>query len=154
VGVNLPTNIAFGLLADFLVSTEKALKEKNISANLRFAHAETIIPFASLMQLPGCSTQTNHLNQVEKIWKNYEVAPMAANIQWILYTNSKNTDYLIKVLYNEQEIKLPLESFFKVYYKWEDVKAFYFNVIQHLQLERYEGESLEEMVKNYTVALN
>ena len=43
---------------------------------------------------------------------------MATNIQWILY---KNTDgkILVKVLFNEQEIKLPIDSEYAPYYDWE-----------------------------------
>ena len=43
---------------------------------------------------------------------------MATNIQWILY---KNTDgkILVKVLFNEQETKLPIDSEYAPYYDWK-----------------------------------
>lgn len=151
IGQNLPTNIAFALLADFLITTEQAIKSGNTSANLRFAHAETIIPFASILKLPGYWVQTDDLGKVAYIWQDYEVAPMAANIQWILYKNKESNDYLIKVLYNEQETILPLESDYKPYYKWDDVKKFYLQVLDELNLDINKGESLVQLVKDYKV---
>ena len=64
INVNLPTNIAFGLLKDFLISSNKAILEEDISANLRFTHAKTIIPFASLLGLKDYSYQTNNIKTV------------------------------------------------------------------------------------------
>lgn len=149
IGEDLPTNISFALLADFLETTEAALTQENISANLRFAHAETIIPFASLLKLGCCSKKTDDVSQVPCIWKDNEVAPMAANIQWIFYKHEETGDILIKMLYNEKEIELPLVSPIKPYYKWEDVKAFYTKVLQDLNINW--DENIVELVKDYKV---
>ena len=48
----------------------------------------------------------------------FKYNPMATNIQWILY---KNTDgkILVKVLFNEQETKLPIDSEYAPYYDWK-----------------------------------
>lgn len=147
LGEDLPTNIAFALLADFLVTTEVALAHGDISAHLRFAHAETIIPFASLLRLGCCSRKTDNVSQVASIWKDEEVAPMAANMQWILYKNEATEDILLKMLYNEKEIELPLVSPMKPYYRWEAVKALYVKVLQDLNINW--DENIVEAVKNY-----
>ena len=137
VGQNLPTDISFALLEDFLSTTEKAIKDQSIAANLRFAHAETVVPFASLLKIDFASKQTDDLNSVENIWKDYEISPMGANIQWIFYKNDKN-DILVKMLYNEKEISFPLDSDIKPYYKWEEVKKYYESVIDGLKIKKYD----------------
>lgn len=147
IGQDLPTNIAFALLADFLFTTDNGIRTNQVSANLRFAHAETIIPFASILKLNCCSVQTNNLSKVDCIWQDYNVAPMAANIQWIVYR--RENSYLIKMLYNEKEIDFPIDSAIKPYYKWEDIKEFYFSELRNLNLNV--NESIVELVKNYQV---
>lgn len=147
VGENLPTDIAYPLLADFLITAHAALDKEDRSADLRFAHAETIIPFASLMGIQDASIQTNELGYVPCIWKDYEVAPMAANIQWVFYKKRGGQEVLIKVLYNEHEVFLPLASPIAPYYKWEDVSAYYIQKLQALQIPW--EEPLLEQVKNF-----
>ena len=50
---------------------------------------------------------------------------MAANIQFIFYRSKKNADILVKVMLNEREVSLPIKSEQSPYYKWEDVKKYY-----------------------------
>lgn len=137
VGQNLPMDISFALLENFLSTSENAIKNENIAANLRFAHAETVIPFASLLKIDFASKQTNDLNNVENIWKDYKVSPMGVNIQWVFYKNEKN-DVLVKMLYNEKEINFPIESNMKPYYKWDDIKKYYEKVINDLKIKKYD----------------
>ncbi|MDX8336168.1 histidine phosphatase family protein [Candidatus Cetobacterium colombiensis] len=146
LGEKLPTDISFALLEDFISTSENAIKNRNIAANLRFAHAETIIPFASLLKIDFASKQTKNLKDVENIWKDYEVSPMGANIQWIFYKNEKN-EILVKMLYNEKEIEFPINSNLKPYYKWNDVKNYYENIIKNLKIKRY--DTIVEEVKNF-----
>ena len=42
-----------------------------------------------LLKIDSVSKQTNDLNNVENIWKDYEVSSMGVNIQWIFYKNEK-----------------------------------------------------------------
>ncbi|MBS5316879.1 MAG: hypothetical protein KHY44_10845 [Clostridiales bacterium] len=148
-GEDLPTNIAFALLEDFLKTSEQALQTGNVSADLRFAHAETLIPFASLLKLCCCSKQTDHISKVAKIWCDSQVAPMAGNIQWIFYKSSHQGTILVKMLYNEEVMTLPIRPYCKPYYLWEDVKAFYWYVISKLHIPQV--GSITEQVKYYTV---
>ncbi|WP_046729859.1 histidine-type phosphatase [Streptomyces humi] len=75
-----------------------------LGAELRFTHAEEIIPLAALMRLPGSgraaapgSTYTYRNNP----WRGAEVASLASNIQWDVFR--KGDDYLVRMLYNEKE---------------------------------------------------
>lgn len=74
-------------------------------AKLRFAHAETIIPFAAMLGIPGMSeplppaTLYTYQNSA---WRGAAVAPMAANIQWDVYRNGAGA-VALRMLYNERE---------------------------------------------------
>lgn len=75
-------------------------------AKLRFAHAETLIPLAALMQLEGSrqSAQPGVLmSQANNEWRGGLVSPYAANIQWDVYRNDAGR-VLVKMLYNEKEL--------------------------------------------------
>lgn len=150
VGEDLPTHIAFALLRDFLETSEVALKTGEVSADLRFAHAETLIPFASLLKLACCSKQTNDLNLVADIWQDNCIAPMAGNIQWIFYKREDSKPILVKLLYNEVAMPFPIPSEYGPYYKWEDVKAFYWQIINSLDIPKV--DSVIEQVKYYDVS--
>ena len=133
VNNELSIKISFPLLIDFLETTNNAIVEGNVSADFRFAHAETIIPFAALLGIDIASSQTLDLDLLIELWKDYEIAPMAANIQWIVY-NNKEDEYIIKMLLNEKEVTFPIESDIEPYYKWDDVANYYQNVIDSLKL--------------------
>lgn len=51
---------------------------------LRFAHAETLMPLLSLLRLPGCHYLSDDMNSVAEHWADYDVVPMAANLQMVL----------------------------------------------------------------------
>lgn len=146
INVNLPTNIAFGLLKDFLISSNKAILEEDVSANLRFAHAETIIPFASLLGLKDYSYQTNNMKTVPSFWQDTYISPMAANIQWIFY-KSQGKPILVKMLYNEKEAYFPMRAAIGPYFYWNDIKNYYVNVIKSLNIPQF--HSLINQVKYF-----
>lgn len=148
VGQCLPTHIAFPLLMDFLRTSETAIREREWSAYLRFAHAETIIPFSSMMRLLGFFNQTNCMSHVATLWQDYWVAPMAANMQWIFYAHPEEERVLVKMLYNETEVRLPIRSVCGPYYDWRAVRMFYIKQLQALKLDWQ--KDLVEMVEDYT----
>ncbi|SHO54574.1 histidine-type phosphatase [Vibrio quintilis] len=95
------------VLEDDFFNQVKAVRSRTnqYAAKLRFAHAETIIPFAAQMQLKG-STQSVSLSegyQPDNPWRGEWVSPYSANIQWDVYRD-KDGKLLVKMLYNEEEI--------------------------------------------------
>lgn len=112
-GNDLNYKISCPLLYDFFESFDLALANKQ-SADLRFAHAETLIPFISLLGLfkdekPIHSNMT--IEEIEKRhWRISKISPFAANIIAFLYEcndPNRNEKYLIKFFHNEKEIKIP-----------------------------------------------
>lgn len=121
VGQMLPVAIAWPLLSEFIHSVDEVIKGKSdIRANFRFAHAETVIPFVALMGIEGTDVQVSVPDSVSKYWKDYEIAPMAANVQWIFY-HDKAQEIWVKILLNEKEMTLPVSTSRFPYYRWEIV---------------------------------
>lgn len=96
-------HMAAPLLADFFSEADAIDHgQRPHLAKLRFAHAEIVIPMASLLglgqQLPRATTYSYQNSS----WRGEQIAPMAANIQWDLYQDASGRT-LIRMLYNERE---------------------------------------------------
>jgi hypothetical protein len=74
------------------------------------------------MQLEGCAPREADPARYAEAWQDFHVSPMAANVQLIFFRGKKG-DTLVKVLHNEEEVRLPLDAKTTPYYRWEDVKA-------------------------------
>lgn len=133
--LGIQVKIAVPLLADFLGTMQAAIDQKgNVDAVLRFTHAEAISPFASLLGIPEASVPAAGIYQYRKHWLAGGVIPLSANIQWVLYSDGK--EYLVKALLNEKEVSLPLATTRYPYYRWQDVRDHYRELIQRLEAEK------------------
>jgi len=98
--------MAQGLVDDFFQEADAiAAGDLTHAAKLRFAHAETVIPFASAMGLKNVLQQVplaQTYSYASNPWRGVDVSPMAANMQWDLYRN-KAGQVIVKMLYNEAE---------------------------------------------------
>jgi multiple inositol-polyphosphate phosphatase/2,3-bisphosphoglycerate 3-phosphatase len=91
-------------------------------AVLRFTHAEAISPFATLLGISEASVPASDIYDYSKHWRVGDIIPLSANVQWIVYSNGK--EYLIKVLLNEREVKLPLGGGVGAFYRWEELREY------------------------------
>lgn len=93
------------LLDDFFAQVEaKRDGTSTLGAELRFTHAEEIIPLAALMGLPGSTrpvTADRPYTRDGNPWRGASVAPLGGNIQWDVFR--KGGRYLVRMLYNEKE---------------------------------------------------
>eukprot|EP01087_Luapelamoeba_hula_P000485 TRINITY_DN10362_c0_g1_i2.p1 TRINITY_DN10362_c0_g1~~TRINITY_DN10362_c0_g1_i2.p1 ORF type:complete len:527 (+),score=79.62 TRINITY_DN10362_c0_g1_i2:20-1600(+) len=84
-------------------------------ANLRFGHAETVMPFIALLGIYKDKTPLKADSPADFIkdhlWRGTVLAPYASNIAWITYncTAATNdaTDYRVRMLVSEKEIPFP-----------------------------------------------
>lgn len=115
------------LLANILDTADTCIVKKENSATLRFGHESCLLPLACLLELDDCAYQTTDLSTLDETWRNYKIFPMAGNIQFVFFRKKGNDDILVKVLLNEHEMKLPVESELAPYYRWKDVETYYKN---------------------------
>ncbi len=105
------------------------LSENNVQ--LRFGHDTMVMPLVCLMNINGFKICTTDLESiVEKGWIDFRIFPMACNLQMIFYrSNLSDKDILVKVLFNENEAKLPVKTDMAPYYHWKDVRDHYLKVL-------------------------
>jgi multiple inositol-polyphosphate phosphatase/2,3-bisphosphoglycerate 3-phosphatase len=121
----LQVTIAAPLLANFITTTDDYIKSGTYSANLRFAHAETISPFAALLGIAGADKVSPDVNRFDAGWQAAQVIPLSANIQWVFYKKRGSRGMLVKILLNEKEAHITgIKNGFP-YYNWTDVRKLY-----------------------------
>ena len=110
------------LLRNFVEEADKAIISGTNSATLRFGHESVVLPLVCLMGLNGMDYDTSDLTTLADHWRSYEVFPMAANVQMIFYRKAGSDDVLVKILLNEHEATLPVNTDCAPYYHWQNVR--------------------------------
>ena len=112
------------LLDDFFTVIDDRLQDRGAhphAAVYRFAHAEEITPFASLLQLPGADEQAKpgelytHENNDFQV---STVAPLSSNIEWVVWGNGDT--HIVSVSHNEVPTTVGRDC-----QPYEDTKNFY-----------------------------
>lgn len=128
-GINangIQIKIAAPLLINFIKTTDEFIAGRKYNEQLRFAHAETIAPFATLLGITSADKVATDLTKLNQVWQAGNVAPLSSNIQWILYQQKDTRNCLVKVLLNEKEARITgLKTQNFPFYNWNDLKGFY-----------------------------
>ena len=124
------------LLNDMVEKADDAIARDIHGASLRYGHETCLLPLACLMEIDSVNYSCTDLNALDNLWQNYNIFPMACNIQLVFYRPCDKRllaeDVLVKVLFNEKEASLPLEPDAVAgfpYYRWSDVRARFLNKI-------------------------
>ena len=114
------------LLRDIIDKADEAIAKNQNGAALRFGHETCLLPLACLMELDNVNYSTDDYDNLHLYWQDYNIFPMACNIQMVFYRPiAGNGDILVKVLLNEHEATLPVETVDGPYCRWNDLKAYY-----------------------------
>ena len=127
---SVPADIASPLLCDIIESTDSVVARKGntlVSAKLRFGHAETLMPLLSLMRLNGCYYKTNYFDTVAKNWQDFNVVPMSANIQFVLF-KTKGGKFYLRIDRNEQPVAF-IPGSNEIYVPWEKAREYLSNCV-------------------------
>lgn len=124
-----------------IIETADTVKQKQ--ATLRFGHEVCVMPLACILELGTCGAQVENLDTLDHVWRNYNIFPMACNVQLAFYRPKKGKagDILVKALLNEREMTMPVPTDNYPYYKWADLRKYYLD-----KIARYEATDVE--VKN------
>ncbi|MCM1032360.1 MAG: histidine phosphatase family protein [Odoribacter sp.] len=121
---SVPADIASQLLQDIISTTDAYIDGTGgVVANFRFGHAETLMPLLSLMRLKGCYYMTNYFDTVGQHWCDFDVVPMAANLQIILFKAERSGHYYVRVDVNEVPVPLQPGSS-SLYTLWGDARDY------------------------------
>ncbi|HPN34007.1 MAG TPA: histidine phosphatase family protein [bacterium] len=113
------------LLRNILDCADSAITNGHLSADLRFGHDSYLSPLLALMGVNGLDARRPDPENIDKVWSDFKVTPMAANLQLIFYRNEKTGDVIVKILHCEKEAKIPVPTVMAPYYRWKDMKAYY-----------------------------
>lgn len=120
------------LLENILDSAKEAIEERSVAATLRFGHDGNVMPLTGLLHLEGCYAEETNPENFYKVWSDFKIVPMAANVQLIFFSKKGSDDILVKFMLNEKEVKIPLKSDIAPYYHRKDVEKFYRDYITKL----------------------
>lgn len=121
-----PADIAGPLLMELIKDFDNAVSDINAGRQftpvmLRFGHAETLMPLLALMRLPGCYYLTNYFDTVGLHWRDFDIVPMAANLQMVLLKSDKGRLYLMTML-NEEPVNI-LQNDPRTILPWGEARA-------------------------------
>jgi hypothetical protein len=116
------------LLRNIITVADTCLMSKNNNLTLRFGHEVDLLPLACLMKLHETVYEGTDGDEVAEHWRNYNIYPMAGNIQLVFYRKAGSPD-IVKIMLNEREQTIPLKSDIAPYYKWDDVKKYFCDII-------------------------
>ena len=122
-----------------IIETADTVRQKQ--ATLRFGHEVCVMPLACLLELGTCGAQVENLDTLDHVWRNYNIFPMACNVQLAFYRpkKGKSGDILVKALLNEREMSMPVPTDNYPYYKWSDLRKYYLD-----KIARYEATDVED----------
>lgn len=105
---SVPADIASYLLLDIIETTDRFIEGRDGATGvcLRFGHAETLMPLLSLMRLEGCYYLTNYFDSVAEHWQDFNVVPMAANLQIVVSKAEGSGHYYVNAYHNEKPVAL------------------------------------------------
>lgn len=121
---------ADNLLADFIAKADDALAGNGVTANLRFGHDTHLLRLLALMGIEGTRGQETRMDRFHELWRDYELSPMAANVQLEFYRDGEG-DAIVRVLLNENEAKLPIGEFSPGFYGWPSLREYLCNQLKN-----------------------
>ena len=132
------------LLRRIITEADSCIRQKKPGAQLRFGHETVMLPLACLLGINGFDFQTANLDELESNgWWAGLVFPMASNIQFVFYRkDSFDNDVVFKVLLNEQEATLPIETDIAPYYHWRDFRRYYLKKLSDYEKVRLQRHTL------------
>ena len=109
------------LLQDFLEKADAAVAGTGAAATLRFGHDSILIRLLSLLGVEGCTAEEPGTLHYWRAWRDWEVSPMAGNLQWVFFRNGRG-EVLVQFLLNENEVRIPALGDGPCY-PWAQVRA-------------------------------
>lgn len=116
-------SFAWRTLDDIVRKADEDLTTGNYAARLRFGHDIIVMGILKILEVEGYNHSVASFDDILKYWCSYDF-PMALNLQFIFYRNN-SSDILVRVMYNERDLELPLENCgTRFYYRWNDLKSY------------------------------
>ena len=91
--------------------------------DLNFGHDGTLMALMVNLQAGDWALETSEPAEVMDKWRSWDI-PMGTNLQFVFYRNAES-DVLVRVMLNETDVKLPLETVSVCFYDWNELYDYY-----------------------------
>lgn len=124
-----PQRYVSRLMNKIIVDADSAIASGGRRVDLRFGHDTNVMPLVSLFgftDIDYCPEATDPVFVFDR-WAAFDITPMGANTQIIFYKGksaARSRPVIVKIMHNEKEMRLPIESALAPYYEWEAVKQY------------------------------
>lgn len=122
------------LLKNFIETADTVIASKKNGVTLRYGHDTNLAPLAALMGINKLTYATTDWQKIADTYRTYRIIPMCGNIQLIFFRKPGNDDILVKILLNEREVTLPVDTDITPYYHWKDVCNYWEQIEKSIQL--------------------
>lgn len=115
------------LIDDIVKYADLAIEGKNSSsADLRFGHDYYLLGLLATTNFNEIRMDCDYkdVDKLAEEWRGHQFMTMASNMQFVFYRSKKSSDILVRILHNENDMTLPINSVEGPFYKWEDVKKY------------------------------
>lgn len=119
----LPQATAVATLTDIISRADSALEKGDVRADLRFGHDTNLLRLLSLMGVEEASGEASSRGEISKVWRDYELSPMGANLQMVFYRDRRG-EVFVKLYLNERPAHLPVSTPLAPFYPWDNVKRY------------------------------
>ncbi len=118
------STIAKPLIGDIVAKADDAMRpESGKAADLRFGHDVGLLPLIGTIRIAGMEDRWKS-SDVHKRWLDFQMMPMASNLQMVFFKNRKG-DVLVKLVYNDKETTIPaVKTVAKTFHTWEDLREY------------------------------
>ena len=113
------------LLNEIVERADEMLSSGQSRVDLRFGHDTDLLRLVSLIDIDGRGIELEDPEEAAEKWRNFEISPMGANIQFIFFRNRPGN---VIVLPRLNEIPVAISDVPQVapgYYDWELLKTYF-----------------------------
>ena len=134
----------YPLLKNFLDEADLLIASGERQVRLRFGHDSVLLPFSLILGVNEAIHGTTDMDNLHKTFALYRLIPMAGNVQLIFFRKQGSDDILVKVLMNENETSIPIETDCYPFYHWKDVSTYYRNKLKEANMRYKTPEEYAE----------
>lgn len=122
------------LLENFVLTADTVIASGHTAVTLRYGHDTQLAPLAALMGCGKLTQPTTDWQRIADTYRTYRIIPMCGNVQMAFYRKAGSDDILVRVLLNERDAMLPVQTDHGPFYHWEDLRAYWMRTVKAINL--------------------
>ncbi len=138
--------LLYPLLQEIIDRADEDIRSGECALRLRFAHDSQLDPLLVLMGDRRFAVRAKDDARVDECY-DWGFAPMASHILLVFYRGPKG-DILVRVLMNDEDVSLPLQTTGGVFYSWTVLRAFLLGQVDAAKIQLDGGAPRAETLVN------